>query len=170
MFVISEKKKKKRLTLMLAVTLISLNVWGQPAHAGWGTFTMTDGNGDGVKYKHSLLGQKSMEAEDKLGDSYVRKRGLLGVNRETGASVLGNGFDVKHGLVSGKTFKAGDIFGDSIKSKKSFFGFGPRNTTVDVHGMGNVVHGFLHRTEPGLVGYGGMPSAAPPTNLPAADM
>jgi hypothetical protein len=154
---------------MLAITLISLNLSGRPALAGWGTFTMTDGNGDGVKYKHSLLGQKSMEAEDKLGDSYVRKRGLLGVNRETGASVLGNGFDVKHGLVSGKTFKAGDIFGDSVKSKKSFFGVGPRNTTVDVHGMETIVHGFLHRTEPGVQAYGG-PSSVPPTTPPATDM
>jgi hypothetical protein len=157
----------KRIALMLATALISLNFSGPPALAGWGTFTMTDGNGDGVKYKHSLLGQKSMEAEDKLGDSYVRKRGLLGVNRESGASVLGNGFDVKHGLVSGKTFKAGDIFGDSIKSKKSFFGFGPRNTTVDVHGMGNIVHGYLHRTEPGMGYGGGGPTVASPPTTPA---
>ncbi len=150
----------KELASFLATSLVCLNLTGLPAFAGWGTFTMTDGNGDGVKYKHSLLGQRSMQAEDKLGDSYVHKRGLLGINRETGASVLGNGFDVKHGLVSGKTYKASDILGDSFKSKKSFFGLGPRNTTVDVHGMGNVVHSYLHRSEPGM-GYSGGPSAGP---------
>ena len=130
---------------------------------------MTDGSGDGVKYKHSLLGQRSLEAEDKLGDSYMRKRGLMGVNRETEASVLGNGFDVKHGLVSGRSIKAGDIFGDSIKSKKTFFGLGPRNTTIDLHGMSNIMQGVMQKSASSGFG-GGMPAKGTAANnaLPEA--
>ena len=159
-----------RFASVLATALISLTLSSSPALAGWGTLTMTDGAGEGVKYKHTLFGQKSMEAEDRLGDSYVHKRGLLGVNRETGASVLGNGFDVKHGLLSGKTYKAGDILGDSFKSKKMFFGLGPRNTTVDLHGMSGLVHGIMHRSDTPMQAFGGGPGASPSGATAGPDM
>jgi hypothetical protein len=130
-----------------------------PAFAGWGKFTITDGNGDGVQVKHYLFGQKSLVMQDQNGDEVVHKQGLLGINRETGVNVLGNGTTVKHGLLRGTSVEGQDMLGDSWKSKKMFMGLGPRITTVNAKGVSDLLGGFMHGQMPGQM----MPEHAAPS-------
>jgi hypothetical protein len=120
-----------------------------PAFAGWGKLTVTDGNGDGVQVKHYLLGQKSLVMQDSNGDQVEHKEGLFGINRETGVNVLGNGTTVKHGLLRGTSVEGQDMLGDSWKSKKMFMGLGPRVTTVNAKGVSDMLNGFMHGQIPG---------------------
>jgi hypothetical protein len=138
------------------------------ASAHWGKTTITDGNGDGVQIQHHLLGQKDIRAQDMLGDGFVYKRGLFGMNKTEGASVLGNGIKIHHGLISGTSIEAQSMFGDKYDSHK-VFGIGPRNTTVNLHGVTSVASSiFGHRMSSAGPGMGpgvGMNPAMNPGNF-----
>ena len=116
--------------------------------AGWGKLTVTDGSGDGVQVKHSLLGQKSFVMQDANGDEVEHKRGLFGINRETGVDVMGNETTVKHGLLHRTSVEGHDMLGDSWKSKKTFMGLGPRVTTVNAKGVHDLIGNFMHGNFP----------------------
>jgi hypothetical protein len=141
-----------------------------------GTLDVRTGFGEEVMVKHGLFGTTDTEVKDRLGDAYEDKNGLF--SSEQGVNFLGNSY-VKHkGLLSGTTVEGRSIFGDRIESKKSFFGLGPRKTTVDLSGVGSIVqqvtNKFLQPHVPVMSPYGafipgsqtGMPS--PENNLDAA--
>ena len=73
---------------------------------------VTTGAGDGFVIKHGFLGiGKTVEAQDRLGDGFIKKDGPF--EKETGANLLGNQFMKKKGLIGGTQFQASDILGDS---------------------------------------------------------
>jgi hypothetical protein len=99
------------------------------------------GFGDEVYVKHGLLGTKDTEIRDRLGDGYTNKQGLF--SSDKGINVLGNSYTKHKGLLSGTTVEARSILGDRVESRKTFFGLGPRKTTVDFSGVGSVVEQLL---------------------------
>jgi hypothetical protein len=95
------------------------------------------GFGEELYVKHGLLGTKDTEMKDRLGDSFKDKHGILSSDHDL--NVLGNSYSKHHGLLSGNSVEMRSILGDRIESKKTFFGLGPRKTTVDLSGVSSIV-------------------------------
>src|SRR5947207_601414 len=101
---------------------------GQTSSARGNDWTLTTGMGDGVQVKHGWFGRKSVVVKDRLGDGYATKKGLFGTTQSE-ANVLGNTFTKKKGLLGGSDIEGHTIFGDTITTKKGIFG--RRTTTID---------------------------------------
>ena len=120
----------KRLSIGAACLLFMIFFNIMPSMAKWGTFTMTDDQGDEVKVKHSLFGKKTV-VKDRNGNGFEHSRSIFGLTKDTKVGALGNDMHVHKGLFGfGKT-EANDMLGDTVKSKKNLLF---RNTNVDMNG------------------------------------
>lgn len=154
----------------LLIILLSL---GLPALAKWGTFTMTDDNGDQVIVKHGLFGKKTI-VKDRYGDGFANSKSIFGLTKDTQVGVLGNEVHAHKGLFGfGKT-EGHDVLGDTVSSKNNPL---YRNTNVNLSGANSFLNKFFApkpsspvnpTNMPGQVG--SMPNMQPgiqPVNTPA---
>ena len=103
---------------------------------------VTDGMGEGMMIKHGFLGiGKTTEAQDRLGDGFIKKNGLF--EQESGANLLGNKFMKKKGLIGGTQLQASDILGDRMSSHKTWFGLGRRQTEMNLSGVSGVMQSLV---------------------------
>jgi hypothetical protein len=112
----------------------------QASQARGNDYVITDGQGEGVQIKHGFFGKKSVVVKDRMGDGFATKKGWFGT-KETEANVLGNSFHKKKGLLGGSTIEGHTILGDTVSTKKGIFG--RSTTTIDASGVSNLIRGLL---------------------------
>lgn len=155
--------------LLVPIILLS----NQSALAKWGTFTMTDENGEQVKVKHGLFGKKTI-VKDRFGNGVATKQGIFGINKDTQVSAVGNNVQVHKGLLGSQT-EVEDMLGDKITSNKNLL---YSNTNVDLSGVNRLLNKYFgpkmgnpstiapvpaYQYQPGLG------SASNPNSLPVAN-
>ncbi|HEY9776894.1 MAG TPA: hypothetical protein V6C81_24230 [Planktothrix sp.] len=109
-----------------------------------GSLDIRSGYGEEIYLKHGLLGNKETAVKDRLGDEYVNKKGILG-GEDKSVNVFGNGYEKHRGIfgLGGTKVEAQTMLGDKMYSHKTFFGLGPRQTTVDLSGVSSVAQGLI---------------------------
>jgi hypothetical protein len=118
------------LALILTATMVA------PALARKNDLIIKDGQGEELQMKHGFFGRGTTVVKDRLGDGYATHTGLFGTKQQQ-VGVLGNTFERKKGLLGGSSINGSTIFGDKVQTKKGIFG--RRTTTVDVSGTSNVL-------------------------------
>lgn len=133
---------KTNLTFICAVILFA-SATSQAAQAG-NNIELTDGKGEALVVKQDLFGNNTYAAQDRLGNKVVSKKGLFGT-KSKGVSILGNTVETKTGLFGGKSYSGTTILGDKFETKRTWFGLGPRKTTVDLSGVSSLASQLLKK-------------------------
>jgi hypothetical protein len=123
-----------------------------PALARGNDLTVKDGFGEEVKVTNGFFGHKTRVVKDRLGDGYAQKKGWFG-SEEQDANVLGNSFKRKKGILGGSDLEGSTIFGDKVVTKKGIFG--RRKTEVDVSGSASAIKALFNKGKDGTQGGSG---------------
>lgn len=102
---------------------------------------VVSGKGESLEVRDSLFGSK-LKVQDRFGNKVESGSGWFGTSKKE-VKVLGNSFETKKGILGGKSYKATSILGDKIETKRTWFGLGPRKTTVDLSGVTSVAGSLL---------------------------
>jgi hypothetical protein len=152
------------------LALIMTATVAAPAMARKNDLIIKDGQGEEVQIKHGFFGRGTTVVKDRMGNGYATHTGFFGT-KDQQIGVLGNTFERKKGLLGGSTINGSTIFGDKVQTRKGIFG--RRTTTVDVSGTSNVLKTLWQQHGAQLMGK--MPGqnitpnmAAPGVNAPAA--
>jgi len=83
------------------------------------------------------LGNKRTCVEDRFGDKYESKRGIFGISKDEGASLLGNGGKYHKGIFGNTETGVHTMLGDTVKYKRNVFGW--RSGKIDLHGTSALI-------------------------------
>jgi hypothetical protein len=137
--------KRSAVGSSVIAALVVLACCSQPSTARGNDLIITDGQGEGVQIKHGWFGKKQVLVKDRLGNGYASKRGWFGTS-ESEANVMGNTFRKKKGLLGGSQIEGSTILGDRISTKKGIFG--RSTTTIDASGVSRLIKGLLNDDKP----------------------
>jgi hypothetical protein len=132
-----------------------------PVLARGNDLVIKDGFGEQVTVKHGFFGRKTTVVKDRLGDGYATKTGLFG-SKEQDVNVLGNSFQRKKGLLGSTEISGGTIFGDKVQTKKGIFG--RRTTYVDASGSATAIKALWDANKGKILGTTANPNPVCPPN------
>ena len=131
----------KRLRFDQFLILLSMALLSMPAASALPqNFEFKDGQGEEIKIKSGWFGTKQKVAQDRFGNKFESKNGLLG-SKSSQASIMGNSIKKKKGWFGQTDIEGSTIFGDKVTTKKGLFG--RRTTSVDVSGSAALLKGFF---------------------------
>ncbi len=126
-----------------AVPLLAFSLFAaMPSCFALDSWEFKTGKGESVIVKKGLFGTKAIKVQDRLGNSYESDKSFLG-RKKNKVSFFGNGVSVEKNILGKNNVSGATILGDKIETKRSWFGLGPRRTTVDISGVTNLAEQFL---------------------------
>jgi hypothetical protein len=133
----------KSMVLGALVVLTVVSVAVEPAFAQGGDIEVKSGQGEEFNIKHNLFGRQNIVLNDRLGNKFEQRTGLLG-DSKANVQVLGNAIESDKGIFGNKSYKVSTILGDKVETRRSWFGLGRRKTTVDLSGTAGLVSQLLN--------------------------
>lgn len=130
----------------LAVVLLCSFISATPASLALDTWEFKTGKGESVLVKKGLFGTKTVRMKDRLGNGFEFDNSFLG-SKKNSVNFFGNGVSVEKNILGRSSIQGSTMLGDKIETKRSWFGLGPRRTSIDASGVTNLAEKLLTKKQ-----------------------